>query len=60
MKISAIWSSVLSSNKFKCNIPLLCMISKEMVSDLYMLGLRVLHEFFDMLMALVLSHFMGT
>ena len=34
---------VLGSNKFKSNIPFLCMISKEMMSNLYMLSPRVLH-----------------
>ena len=34
---------VLGSNKFKCNIPFLCIIYKEMMSNLYMLGPRVLH-----------------
>ena len=35
------------------------MISKKMMSNLHVLSPRVLHEIFDILMALVLSHLIG-
>ena len=41
VKIAA--TLVLGSNKSKSNILFLCMISKEMMSNLYMLSPKVLH-----------------
>ena len=37
---------IFSAYKLKCYVTLLCMISKKMTSDLYMLSIRVLHGIF--------------
>ena len=51
---------IFNAYKFKCYITLLCMISKKVMSNLYMLGSRGLHGILEMLIALVLSRLIGT